>query len=384
MRIKITVGSRRISVVAIGLLSIVFTTFDPALSQTTGGRIIFLAKDEHDVVNLWIADLSNPDTPEQVTPYDEPGTRLYDYQVSADGHWVIYETFFSQSPSNSEIMLLDLETRHIEPISNCAEVNASCVEFSIRPDGHFIAYYQVSRTALLVRVIDLTVSPHLDTVIHEFNPVQDRWHHALPNWTGSSGFLTFNLPGPDYQFQVYDVEQGRTIQILPLGVPQREPNFSPDGTRYAYYESEVDAPARPIAIRNTQNSAEPISRYSEEDLISSGWIGGGIMDWYPDNEHLLIATQWFRTPTEPNMALLQSDLAVFNTTTGSIRALTNDPEYIAFNASLNTDASLVLYQRRHRTTEADCYCAQIMLYHLNSGEITELGILGSVPHWLTH
>lgn len=351
-----------------------------AKSQTATTKIIYLALGDNDVENLWIVDLADPTAPEQVTSsYDKPGTRLYDYQITADGRFVAYVLNNTEMPSEEEIILLDLQTHQTQQLTNCTVMEADCYEFSLRPNGHFIAYYLVSPDSRQIRVIDLNIFPYADIIIDEFDRKEPFIHHALPSWVGNTGLLTYNLPSPDFSFQLYDVEKGRKLTILPLGTVSRMPYFSPDGSRYAYYQSETDMTPRIIQVRETNTPAEPISTYDKGEL-SEGWIGGGIEDWHPDNEQLLIRVQYLRTG--PDMTALQFDLAIFNTTTGKIEYLTNDLDYAAYNASWNADATYILYQRCHRRDQDDCSRSQIMIYEMSSGEITPLPIFGMFPNWV--
>lgn len=358
-------------------------TYDPnsTYSGVENPQIIYLVLDNHDVMNLWVSSLNNLHEKQQVTSYTNPGTRLYDYQISADGRFVTFVLYNTNTVPKNEIMLLDLQTLQIQQLTNCTAVRAYCYQFSLRPDGQFVAYYQTSQQGLFMRVIDLRETPHSDEIIDEFHLPPSYIHHALPNWVGDTGYLAYNLFWIPFRFQVYDVENNQSIIALPLGTPSRQPYFSSNGSRYVYYQSEADITPRIIKVRETNNPSVGLSSYFKWDLISEGWIGNRIEDWHPDNNQLLISIQYLRFGT-PDMGGLQSDLAIFNTTTGSIEQLTYELDYAAYNASWDHDASHILYQRGDRREVEECFCDQIMIYDVEQQEVTALPIFGYHPLWV--
>jgi Tol biopolymer transport system component len=355
--------------------------------QSPSDQILYFANDDKGVVNLWLGDLSDPEHPEKLTFYEEPTTRILHHQISNDGRYVVFMPVWTATDADNEIMLLDLQTHNLRQLTRCREVRAGCSQFSIRPDGRYVTYYQFT-LPFSIRLIDLATSPPSERLIDEFE-----WdgvsYSAFPRWVGDTGLLVYGLPQrdinfepPSYTIQLYDVTQNKSLSVLPLGTALNAMFFSPDGTRYAYYGSAITPQI--FEVRETDNQSKPLYVYYEEDWIEVKWVGAVIYDWHPDNERLLFGTIHDRyIPYSQYGNYAYSDIGILNTITGDIEFLTHDDDFSYLEATWNPAGTKVLYERADPPNrDANFFGNQFMIFDMESGETRELPIFGSSPRWV--
>lgn len=116
---------------------VVFIGFTAAFGLTdVREKVIFLQMDERNVYELWIAD---PDDPAGAQPITRTEAGVWDFDVSADGRYVVY-SMMDYSVGARDIFILNLQTGESIPITACAEGDADCYAPRFHPDGRLIAY----------------------------------------------------------------------------------------------------------------------------------------------------------------------------------------------------------------------------------------------------
>ena len=107
--------NRRIKILffAIMLLCLVtsITSLSIYLLRPQGAKIVYLAPDKNGVEALWLADLANPENPKQLTHYEDPNTRIADYQITDDGQYIAYLLWSWETHTGAKIVLLDMQTK---------------------------------------------------------------------------------------------------------------------------------------------------------------------------------------------------------------------------------------------------------------------------------
>lgn len=360
------------------------------LLRSHGPYFVYLAPNEHGFSTLWKADLENPEHSKQLV-FFPPNVSVHNYQITDNGRYIVY-SFAPMGSSISYTHLLDTQTGRERQLNSCHVEQATCSRSNIRPDGRYIVYSkkvygrtlkgEINVDSMNVHVID--TDTFSDKIVYEFdlsNP--NNWqHYSQFSWVGNTGLLTFTLGGEPFNFQVFDVGQNTSVETLPLGVPVRSPIFSPDGSRYAYYQSEIDMEPRVVEVRETNSPETPISIYQEwtSELLSDGWLGSYIYDWNPDNEHLLISINYYGT--DPSIHYSVSNLQLLNTTDNTVVVLTEGKRFSYEWATFNHDGSKILYQRKDTWGQCMDICDQIMIYDMETGEHTALPIVGKSPQWV--
>lgn len=112
--------------------------------------------------NVWISDIGNPDSAQQLT-FSDIG--IFDFDVSPDGRWLAYAD--RSSEGNTTLYLLDIPNKLVYPLVDCIALNADCTTPIFSPDGKKIAYQRSEtlggRSGLSrIWLIDMT-SPTYDT-----------------------------------------------------------------------------------------------------------------------------------------------------------------------------------------------------------------------------
>jgi len=345
-----------------------------------GQQIVYINVDENGVKNIFLADLNDPENPQQLTFHDED---VIDWSVASNGSIVTYRIEFL-----GEILLLDLKTRQTVQITNCEIEGGSCNRFAMRSDGKFLAYLLFQTTPSRkgeIYITDLQNDTYLSQLIVE---IDAQYYGAHLHWIGNSNYVKYQLPyDPEFgeSFKIYDIVNNRSIGPYPSGAEFWGVLFTDDGS--CYTNIHCCGPFG-FQVRDTRNPNHIFTTFHRRDSDSlhqitgiahqEKWLAGSAYEWHPDNETLLISILY---NTENPYFAYQSELGLLNTTTNVVRQLTDAPFVVSIDATFNADATKILYQQV-AVTEAECCYDQIMIYDLETDEIIPLPIYGTNPRWV--
>ena len=340
-------------------------------------RIFYIQKNE-EASNLWMIGTNQLDEPQQLT-FNETSQRILYYQTTLDGRTIVYTTWDPNDPDYDKLIVLDVDAKSQTEIPSCSQSEASCYSFVLSPSGDFLTYYYLYPDSREIRMIDLNTSAYEGKTIYEFDQ-NEYWHAPQLATVENSNVFTFELFGPPYEFQLYDAEHSQLLETLPLGTPNRRPIFSDDGSRYAYYQSEVDMEPRIIEIRQTDSADVVFSKYRDwdSDLMAQGWIGGVILDWHPNNMDLLINIgNWGQCGHDPRIFF---QLAVFDTTNGTVSNLPIE-DYVDW-ASWSPDGTKIIYNTRISDCNQENIQYELVIYDLVSNVETRIPTNGYNLQWV--
>lgn len=346
--------------------------------EETSERIIYLYEEEHLFSNLWMLDLKQPDETQQLTFYQSPYF-VYRYQALTDTNAIVYEKI-NVDTRESEFIYFDLDNNSEISLAHCAGFRILCPYFDVHPAGNFIVYeYYENLDIHEIRLIDLTTMPYQEQVVYSFD-IRAENHNAIPIVVGHQSVIAFLLP-ETYEMQLYNVEENQLLETLPLGMPNRRPTFSDDGSRYAYYNNELNARYRTIEFRDTNTPHQPLNQKHEVDYE----FVGSILDWHSDNERVLVTEQsQSLCHDDVEKDYLGSQIHIFNLLSSNIETL----PIIGLNGSWNGDETEIIYNYM----STDCVDGvpqiysgmqyELAIYDVVSGENMPLGIQGVNPQWL--
>jgi dipeptidyl aminopeptidase/acylaminoacyl peptidase len=156
-----------------GLVVAILATVALADFGEAGLRVAYLAPATGMTQNIWIADLTSLDSPEQVT-FSSEG--IFNFDISPDGRYVAFAEHDSNSDT-TEIKMLDLRTGALRQLTNCVAEDADCKTPVWRPDGNMIAYDRAELNSALtsagmspirVWLIDLATDPITTPAVRRF------------------------------------------------------------------------------------------------------------------------------------------------------------------------------------------------------------------------
>ena len=100
-------------------------------------RVAYLYPAYGGITNVWASDIDNPDEAQQLT-FSELG--IYDYDVSPDGHFLVFAEHAGKEGELATLRMLDIPNNKVIELVDCVTSNAYCTTPSFSPDGHLLAY----------------------------------------------------------------------------------------------------------------------------------------------------------------------------------------------------------------------------------------------------
>ena len=100
-------------------------------------RVAYLYPAYGGVPNVWASDIDNPDEAQQLT-FSELG--IYDYDVSPDGHFLVFSEYAGENGELVTIRMLDIPNNKVIELVDCVSSTAFCTTPSFSPNGQRLAY----------------------------------------------------------------------------------------------------------------------------------------------------------------------------------------------------------------------------------------------------
>lgn len=284
------------------------------------------------VPNIWLVDLDDPDSAEQLT--DSPAG-IFDFAVSPDGTQI---AFAERNPvtQTSDIKLIDLETGGLRQLTNCAD--ADCTTPVWRPDGSVIAYQRVDFNSEFdnvgisptrVWVIDLTTSPATTRPL--FSDLQILGYS--PQWSADGQRIA--VYNRDEGILVYDFSDD-SIAVVPSNSGSNGA-LSPDGTQVVFAQIVIQEgqPARSylrladLAEQSIDPLSEPGAPLQDERVV-----------WRPDGQQLAIARRY-----QDDRWTRGYQIFLMDPDDGSVDQLTDDSRYANGFFSWDPTGAMLVVQR---------------------------------------
>lgn len=284
--------------------------------QVRRPRVAYLAPATGTPYNIWIADPTNPASAEQVT-FSPSG--IFNFSISPDGGRIAFSER-STATGTSDIKVIDLETGVVEPITNCADVDADCTTPTWRPDGQVIAYErvelntgfsQIGVSPTRVWLVDLTTRPATTRPLFSDSQMLG---YGL-QWSADGNRITvFDYNSQGILFHQFNPES--TIII-----PSRYGSvgaLSPDGTRVIYpevllQESQARSYLRLVDLETQDiRPMTPLEEPVDDDTAA----------WNPDGTLLAIGRRYL-----DDRFTRGKQLYLMNPADGHVEELLYDPAY---------------------------------------------------------
>lgn len=194
-------------------------------------RVAYLYPAYGDVQNVWVSDIDNPDSAQQLT-FSEIG--IFDYDVSPDGRFLAFSERDGEAGDLATLRLLDIPNNTVTELVDCVAIEAYCTTPNFSPDGKLLAYqrseslngrFGLSR----IWLVDMTSTTYetvpliADTQVVGHSPIWSRDNKTLAFYsadTTQQGILIYDFVprgGDDVQLRFIPSTHGTMGTISPNG-----------------------------------------------------------------------------------------------------------------------------------------------------------------------
>ena len=307
-----------------------------------GAQIVFISNRGTGIDQVWLADLDNPQYPEQLTFYEDGS--IENLQTSDRNGVIVFDRSWQVADEREdETIVFYLSNNQHHVISTC-DPQTNCV-YEISPDGRWIGYLQFIQTGQIVTKSIYVYNIQTDErfLINEFTYEVEGSTIVLPpftffpyaQWIDNTELLAFRK-GEEYV--LYDVIQKRIIESISIEGVTSPVSFSPDRQYYYTYDDDygwwIDGGI--VEIRVSEN-------IMQKPIVSD--IPYYVSDWHPNSRHLLVENgNWYEEgydDTEP------TSIYLFDIRTQELTLLFTecDSAYELYWLEFNYNGTQILYDR---------------------------------------
>jgi len=294
------------------------------LAQSNADRVYvaYLSPAYGGLQNIWISPLDDPDEAEQVT-FSDGG--VFNFGVSNDGRSIAYADRDVET-GLTDLFLLNLQTRRVTKLTNCVQVGDDCKTPIFHPDDSLIAYERVTVSgslqnagpgAIRIWLLDLSTSDYSTQRLFEDSQVIG---HS-PQWSMDGSRIAFynsDIAAPGVV--VYDFSDGfdeNRVKLIPSNYGDVG-SLSPNGNLLVFPE--------PIRREEQVYTFLQIADLVESAFIDLTPAEAPIDDiaaqWHPDSNSIVIARRFTDDRWTPGYQLYQMDME-----SGDVAELVYDDRY---------------------------------------------------------
>ncbi|QPC82567.1 PD40 domain-containing protein [Phototrophicus methaneseepsis] len=371
-----TIGLALLATIAIAILS---------TPEERGPSVAYLAPyASGGVPNIWIAPLDDPSAAEQVT-FTKIG--VFDFDVSADGRFIVYAARDGDSDFN-DIYLLNLQTGSNQRITACQEAEADCTSPAYRDTGDLVAYVRVDTNisvpnvgpgAQRVWVIDIRQQPYQTRPLAGNSQIIG---HS-PQWADdgrSIAFFSSDIGNSGVMYYNYAPTEGQQPLLLMASEAGEVGTLSPDGSQLVYPTfGDSGGYNRHLNLVNTTD-AEPI----EPTMLTpdDGSVDDATADFHPSGQKLLIERRYEDEERRTNgHQLYQYDML-----TGNVTPLVVDAHFQHGLAHWNATGDKIVFQRvrlyNQDGTPATLSPPEVWVFDVAEDNMTLISDNGFWPVWV--
>jgi len=319
-------------------------------------QVLYLVEGQDRLKQLFVANVIQND-PSALT---EGPNSVVDYALSPDGSQVAYVA--QTNDLENEIWLVDLAKKENKKLSDCA--NAICSGPTWSPDGGRLVYEHMSLTG--TNATGLSTLWSLDVKTGEAQPVfaESQLPGGNPRWSPDGKWLSYATP---QSVRLYNLETGESHVINSLlGAAA---NWSPDGKTVLYRDVIIQDNqfitqlfVYDLASQRTRNVAADLGY---ENILAA---------WSPDGASIAVVRRDLSVQRGDQIWLIRADGS-------AAHALTDTPSVLHGSVEWSPDGKYLLYDLY--SLDSFPLESSLQMVEVDTGKITDLGIKGYNPKWLT-
>jgi Tol biopolymer transport system component len=338
-------------------------------------RVAYLSPALRAPQNIWVADLTDPDSAKQVT-FSLYG--IYDFAPSADGRYIAYaERQSGDVGYHVDLFVVDVLDNSTQRLTFCAEEGADCTTPTWRADNGQIAYMRRNPDILGDGSL---APPKIWLIDNPLSATRDIYNMFNDNQTTGSGPL-YSADGRRLAF--YE-NIGRGVLVFDFNPPTESDRIkfipadngatgtlSPNGERLITSTLVMSGDSN---VRSALIVANLVDG-TLSDLLPDGQSSDGISAaWHPSGDKVAITRQYQDATRYTNgQQVYEVDL-----TTQILRPLLVDDAYTHGSIAYSPDGGALLVQRY----ELGGAAPGIWVLDLTSQTLTEIVADAYLPAWV--
>jgi Tol biopolymer transport system component len=328
-----------VALLLVGALVVMASVSDPT---RRGAEIAYLYPAYGGTQNIWLAPL---DDPSQASQYTQEKGGIFNFDVSSDGRFIVYAARDITTGLN-DLFLLDLQTRRIQALTNCAAENADCHTPAIKPDGKVVAYERMGFTAasngapggggaIRIWLVDISKQPFTT------RPLTDdaQFVGHSPQWAQSGDTLAFysaDIANPGIMVYNFIPREGeKSLKFIPAsnGIVG---SISPNGRKLVFPDVITTASGYGTMLKSADLDELKFDFLTSQNEPAEDNAAA----WHPDGQRLAIARKYSDNRYTPGFQIY-----LFDPQTQDVQPLAYDQRYSHGYFQWNVTGDKLLYQR---------------------------------------
>jgi Tol biopolymer transport system component len=304
-----------------------------------GATIAYLYPAYGGIQNIWMIPVNDPAAALQLT--NTPGG-VWNFSVSPDGHFIAYAARDPQTTLN-DLWLLDLRTRQTQQLTNCVAENTDCRTPEFQIGGKVIAYERqtvntgvtTGTGAIRIWLLDLTTQPYSTRPLSEDSQLIG---HS-PQWSADGGTIAFfsaDIANPGVLVYNFAPAAGeRTLKFIP-GSNGSVGTLSPNGKQLVFPDIEQRPDRVASYLKIADLDALQFQRLTPEGEPAEDENAR----WHPDGQQLAVSRRYLddRFTQGYQLYLMQAS-------DGSVTPLAFDEKYTHGFFDWNRTGDKLIFQR---------------------------------------
>jgi nickel/cobalt exporter len=318
-------------------------------------RVLYQVEGEDRVKQLFIADVKDG----QAIPLTDETTNVVDFALSADQSQVIYVV--QNDDLENSMWLVNIADGQSKKIFDCTD--AACSQPIWSPDGSHVIFEYIALSG--ADATGLATLWWVDMRTDKVEPLfqEGKLPGANPRWSTDGKWLSYATAE---NIRLYNFETGESRVIKStLGASAA---WSVDGRSVLY---------RDVIIQNgqfiTQLFVYDLDSQTSTNISPDLGFENILAAWSPGGEQIAVVRRDLSVARGDQIWLMNSD--------GSdAHAITDAPNVLHGTLSWSDDGKYILYD----LYDLDAFPLQAILQivHIDSGKVTDLGIIGYNPKWI--
>lgn len=312
-----------------------------APASASGAKIAYLGPTAGPF-NIMVVDPAQPGLAPQAITNSPRG--IFDFSVSADGRYIAYSEQVGELEI-AELFVIDLQTKAVQQLTDCAGQDAYCTTPIWRPDGKALAYQRVNLNTSLglgpsaPRIWILDMSREQASTFQLFQNSDILGSDSI--WSADGSKIAF-YESTSQSVMVYDFKAAAPEDqaiIIPAGNGMVG-SLSPDGTKLVF--PEILPPGETIPARAVLRVADLTNQVITDLTPEEELTDDNVVAWKPDGTELALTRTYLDERYTRGFQVYSLKLA---DSTNTLEPMIYDENYQHSGVLWSPDGSQILVQR---------------------------------------